>query len=109
MLVLKSFLSENLVFDYFIGQIVGAFYLRKFDVVYPLELNEVSVRGVFDDIDISIFVDNVGDILGVESLSQFNKNDVFVIDNFFGLKTCLSKSECSLTFHRKHYVIFKFY
>ena len=59
MLVVKGFLSENLVFDHFAGQIVGAFYLREFDVVNPLELDEVSVRGVFDDIDVSIFVDNV--------------------------------------------------
>ena len=59
MLVMKCFLAKNLVFDHFAGQIVGAFYLRKFDVVNPLELDEVSVRGVFDNIDVSIFVDDV--------------------------------------------------
>ena len=59
MLVMKGFLSKDLVFGDFAGQIVGAFHLRKFDVVNPLELDEVSVRGVFDDVNVSVFVDNV--------------------------------------------------
>jgi len=91
--------SKELIGLNFVADILARLALRVAHVINPLELDEKPILGVLDNVDITILSHCLAELKCRQILRELNKNDVFVVDDFFLFLIARNKPESSLTFH----------